>query len=131
MQWYELASNPRSVSSIYNVVPSLQKRRLREVRLEYDGRITFIIDMPFPEPIPLRWKQRGYNVLYLQLDFWGIEAIEIMHWSTDNIVDIHIERASNDQIEVQALSTSCHIRLSAQDIILALYKEVQVAVEKR
>ena len=132
MQWYELAENPRAISEIYTVVPSLQAKRLKEVRFDEGSKITFVVDMMvFPENVPMRWKQRGYNVLLLQLDFWEIRSVQVTRWSRDNIVDIQVERMINGQIEVQAISPTCHVQLIAHDFVLALHKRVQASIDKR
>ena len=130
MEWYKLATNPRAISEIYTNVPSLEGIRLNEVRFYEDGpRITFFLDIrTFPENVPARWKQRRYNALSLQLDFWMIESVQILKWSKENIVNVSIKQTTEKRIEVQAISSTCHIQLIAYAFSLVLHKRVQ-AVE--
>lgn len=126
MQWYELAENPRAISEIYTVVPPLRELHLEEVRFDEDGsRITLMFGMTvFPEKMPTRWQQRGYNALTLQLDFWIIKSVQVTRWSKENVVDVHIHRTMDGQIEAQILSPTCHIQLVAYGFGLALHKRV-------
>ncbi len=131
MYWYKLAEDSREILVIYKVVPSLQQRRLRAVYFGHGRSIGLsLADIPFPDPMLLRWKQRGYNVLYLGLGFWNVELVELTQWSMNNVVDVHIERTGAKQIEATVISTSCHVRVLAQGFDIGLIRKVDDLSEK-
>jgi hypothetical protein len=112
MKWYELAENPRAISELYNDVPSLQGVDVKEVILHRDGpRMSLKANLPrFPEPPPARWQLRGYNTAQIQLDCWVLESIQIAQWSTNNLVDIHLETTANGKILLNITSPQCSIQ---------------------
>jgi hypothetical protein len=125
MKWYELAENPLAVSEIYSEVPSLQSVRLVEVLLLRDGRrMTVKIEMPhFPDKIPKRWKLQGYTSIQIQLDFWDLQSLDIVQWSSEDQVDMQIEVRAERRIEVKVRSSQYRIQATAHDFRITLHKK--------
>jgi hypothetical protein len=104
--WHELAENPKAMSQLYKTVPSLEALELHEVFLHRDGpRLTLKATLAcFPDAPPDRWVRDGYCKASIQLDFWGIQSVNISNWSTNMTVDIQIERTNSGEISVVAKS---------------------------
>lgn len=124
MNWYELAENPRAITELYNEVPSLQAVRLREVRLNHNGPcMTLIIDLPrFPDKVPPRWKLRGYDAVYVQLDFWDFTSIQLTQWVTENLVEISITPTAEKQICLKVTSSQGGIQTVARSFRMVVHK---------
>ena len=104
MEWYQLAHNPQAIVQLYTSAPSLRRVELMELVLHRDGSRLHLRGnlTQFPDKPPPRWLRDGVNTVHIQLDFWGLKSLQIVGWSTDNVVDIHIEKREDGQI---ALST--------------------------
>jgi hypothetical protein len=115
IMWHELADNPKAMSQLYKTVPSLEGLDLHELLLHRDGpRLTLNADLAcFPDDPPARWVRDGYNRASIQLDFWGIQSVNISGWSTEMTIDIHIERTNSGEISVMAKSSKGHCNFSA------------------
>jgi hypothetical protein len=104
-----------AMSQLYKTVPSLEGLELHELLLHRDGpRLTLKANLPcFPDAPPDRWVRQGYNKVSIQLDFWGIQSVNISGWSTNMVVDIQIERINGSEISVAANSRESQTRFSA------------------
>jgi Immunity protein 50 len=115
MRWYELAENAQALTELYSDVPLLQSVEIFRVALNEDeARMRLEIALTrFPDRPPAQWRAAGYNTVVIQLDFCGLELIQIDRWSTENLVDIQIEALADGLLAVKATSSSCSIQATA------------------
>lgn len=117
MQWYELAENPQVIAELYNEVPQLQAIDLMEVILQDGAKMTLNADLPqYPEKPPVHWVEAGYNTAYIRLEFCGLESLQITQWSTENLVDAHIEAITEGLISLKVVSPQCNIQAHAHSL---------------
>jgi hypothetical protein len=113
MKWHKLADNSQVISQLYDEAPSLHATRLVEVILHQDGpRLELRVDLAqFPDHPPLRWMRDGYNTAQIQLDFFSLDSVQITGWSTENCVDINIEKIEDGRIYMSAKGPTCAINV--------------------
>lgn len=120
MLWYELAENPQVITELYQTVPPLEAIDVMNIIL-YEGA-KMIVDaiLPrFPDRPPSHWIAVGYNTIHILLEFDEIESVQMTQWSTENLVDLHIEAIAEGQIFVRATSPQCHFQARARSFRIA------------
>lgn len=118
MKWYELTENPQVIVELYRDVPSLHSIDLLEVVLSVDhAKMTLRADLSrFPDNPSTRWREMKCNTIQIQLEFWELQSLKIVQWSTENLVDAQIERTSDGLIALNIISLRCDIRAIAHSL---------------
>jgi Immunity protein 50 len=121
MKWYELIENPQMIVELYHEVPLLQSIDLMEVVLSVDhAKMILRADLPrFPDNPPTHWKEMRYSTIQIQLEFFELQSLKIIQWSTENLVDAQIERTPDGLIRLNIISSQCDIRASAPTLRIA------------
>ena len=121
MRWYELAENPHVITELYHEVPLLQPIDLMKIVLSTeDAKMVLDANLSrFPERPSIQWIERGYNTLYIRLEFRNLQLLKITQWSTDNIVDAQVEETPDGQISLKIISPQCDIRAVARSLRIA------------
>jgi hypothetical protein len=101
MNWTDCIGNKKPIENLYSVPPSLNGVRVLEVSLHQDGPFVSIrINLnEFPDAPPKEWVANGFNRVQITLMFIEVEDLKIRGWSSNNIVDVVIERRS-DRVSV-------------------------------
>jgi hypothetical protein len=109
--WHQLAMNPEALSNLYQSVPELQNVDIHRILLHRDGPVmTISLDLPrFPDKPSRRWHEAS-NTVQIELDFIGLESIELRGWSTDNIVDIQLNRLPDGKIAINISGAMINLR---------------------
>lgn len=96
MNWYELVRNPKAISHLYDVVPPLQCMEVTMIQLNRDGPLMRIeMDFPgFADRRPDRW-HADWNTVAILLDFWGIQDLSWVGFSTQPVLNFSVEKTSN------------------------------------
>ncbi|MBN2974865.1 MULTISPECIES: Imm50 family immunity protein [Pseudomonas] len=73
-------------------------------------------DIPeFPDVLPEKWKNKGYNVCRLGIDCYGISDLKILNIPIRDTFILRITK-ENDQLYFQATNKSSLIEFKAQSI---------------
>ncbi len=104
MFWLHLAENPKAITEIYSVPPLLDNIQVVELKLHQDGpRMELRADLnQFPENPPVKWKRNRFNAVQINLNFFAVEAVEILEWSHHNILELIFINEKNGTILVEA-----------------------------
>ncbi len=119
--WYELAMNPDAVTRLYSVPLPLADSTLFEFVLRRDGPVAHLrLHLSrYPDRQPANWRRHGYNAVQMALGLWGLVDVEIFRWSTDNVVDIQMDRTESGLVRVLVDGPTCGMRLTAQFLRIA------------
>lgn len=73
-------------------------------------------DIPdFPDTLPEKWKNKGYNVCRLGVDCYGISDLEIRNMPTRDTFFLKITK-EDDQLFFQAVNKKSLLKFKAQSI---------------
>jgi hypothetical protein len=93
--WYELAENPKAITSLFSRPESFDIVSLFAVELDREGptvRARFNLEQ-FPDRPPKKWGGHDYNRAQVRLDFFGIESLVVSGWSTTNVCHFDVNPA--------------------------------------
>lgn len=84
MEWYQIAENPKALTSLYRVVPSLDSVELYQVVLHEDGpAVSLQFSLPeMPDPIPRRWQERKADRVQVEISLFAVYDFTMQGWST-------------------------------------------------
>jgi hypothetical protein len=113
MSWYQHLRNPEAILSLYASPPDLEKVRLLEVIFYEDGpTVRLRLNMnSFPDNPPERWVRQGFNTAQVQMSFFGISALEMSGWSTNNIVTVRLDAIASDLFELECFDDTFRLKL--------------------
>jgi hypothetical protein len=114
MNWNELSMNPEAVSRLYHVPPPLRSVEVVQVVLHRDGPLAsmYVTLTQFPDKPPPKWIRDGFNAITIQFDLFDVRELQIVGWSTDNVVDIDITPQSETRVSFVACSKDVLLKLS-------------------
>lgn len=130
MRWYELAENSHVIAELYHEVPLLQSIDLMKITLSTeDAKMILDADLSrFPDKPPTQWIEMRYNTIQVQLEFWELQSLKIIQWSTENLVDAQIERTPDGLITLSMISSRCDIQAIAHSLRIASVSAYQQGV---
>ncbi len=90
--WLDCLAFKEKISDIFQKLPSVDEVYLHELRLHQDGpHLTLRFNLKeYPEAPPTEWRAKGYNTVQVVVELWGLHAIEIHGFSTENYVKIRL-----------------------------------------
>ncbi|MFD2935457.1 Imm50 family immunity protein [Spirosoma flavum] len=115
--WYEVAMNPKAVSSIFTGdEPCLEKIEVSKIIMSYDGpSFTIIFDVKnYPMNPPEKWKQYSYNQAQIALQLWDVKDVKIEGWSTINIADISFLQLEPQKFLFKLIGSGCAMTMQFQ-----------------
>ncbi|WP_411705133.1 Imm50 family immunity protein [Edaphovirga cremea] len=71
----------------------------------------------FPDNLPEKWKNKGYNVCRLGIDCYGISNLKILNISDRGIFSLKIKK-EGDHFQLQATNENSLLELNAKSIFL-------------
>jgi hypothetical protein len=110
--WLNAVENPKAITSLFEVVPSLEDVEISALNLDHGGptMTLSILLRDSPTTLPVRWQARHFNATAIQLQVLGIESMKLEGWSTDNRVAITIE-GSPGSLTLRAMGSGSKLRL--------------------
>ena len=110
MSWHQLALNPQSLDSLYDVVPALGSVELFSIELDRDSaQLQIRVELPiFPDKPSARW-HKNFNRVQIKLSFLGIENFQAQGW----------DRSMKVRIEINKRDGGLDVALSNPEIDLA------------
>ena len=104
--WIDRAPGRASLLAIYGAPPAVDDVYLHEVRLHQDGpHLTLRFDLKtLPTAPPPSWEGRGYNVVQVTYELWGVEAVEVRGFATQNHVALTVARREDDKLDFAVAS---------------------------
>ncbi len=100
--WYNCIDNNKFLSTLYESVPMLVDVQITKLAISDSGnRITIAFKMPFyADSPPKKWKERNYNSVMVELDFFAISTLKISANTNYYTGNIEIQRAENQLIDI-------------------------------
>jgi hypothetical protein len=75
-------------------------------------------DIPeFPDNLPKKWKNKGYNVCRLGIDCYGISNLKILNIPNQGVFSLKIKK-EGDHFQLQATNKNSSLELNAKNIFL-------------
>ena len=112
--WINLIENRKVVEAIYgDDVLNLKEIRIIELAFHQDGpSCTLSLEIKqLPTNPPLKWRTLKYNAVNLTIQLVEIEAVELIKWSIDNIVDLIIENINSQKVLILQ-GDNCKLKLT-------------------
>lgn len=80
--------NPNALTSVFGTIPDLTLSDLLEIQLKRDGPTLFVrlMTRQFIKVPPKRWPDK-WDVIYLEMSFFGIHALQINNWLNNNVIN--------------------------------------------
>ena len=124
MAWYNLAQNPKAISTLYSTVPALDSVHILEVGLNGRGWIDIKMDLPsFPDNVPQRWKWQGYSRVSLSLRFSSILSFQLEQWGTFELVRFQMDKKEQGIIFFSVDAPTCTFQGRANSAYITIQKE--------
>ncbi|MCY8232243.1 Imm50 family immunity protein [Priestia endophytica] len=79
--WHKELKHSEFLTTLYEEVPELSQISIEYVEIKDEGRrISLGFTMPrFADYPPLKWKQSGYNAVFVEADFFDIKEMQISY----------------------------------------------------
>lgn len=126
MSWHSICLNPKAISALYSIAPSLNAIRVAHLHLSQDGPcVTLTIDeVPFPDRPPSKWLQQNFDALILELVGIGVGRLRIMRWGTVNRASIEVASASSG-IHIMVSGEECEIEFDCDALRIGTFTPYQ------
>ncbi|MCX7920802.1 MAG: immunity 50 family protein [Clostridia bacterium] len=100
--WYNCLDNNKFLLTLYELVPELVDVQITKLAISDSGnRITIAFKMPiYPDFPPKKWKERDYNAVIMELDFFAISGLKISANTNYYTGKIQIKRAENQLVDI-------------------------------
>ncbi|WP_245713547.1 Imm50 family immunity protein [Nocardia vaccinii] len=95
MSWIELLTDARAIRAIYrDNPPSLDNLTMHELCLHRDGPRAVInaVLAEFPSDPPKKWRDQGFNTVYIKLYLEGVTKADISGIDTDSRINLQLNR---------------------------------------
>lgn len=95
--WYLNLENNLFLTNLYNEVPKLKNIKIEKINIVDGGRkVTICFNMPYyAENPPQKWVNLGNNSVWIELDFYEINELEIKSMKTMENCDLEIKYVEN------------------------------------
>ncbi|GAB2625327.1 hypothetical protein Aab01nite_19400 [Paractinoplanes abujensis] len=126
--WTQALGNPEGILAVYGgEPPELAAVHVHEVTLHRDGpSLTVTVDLPvFPARPPAKWVRERYDVVQIQLRFFGLTDVELRGFGTDPMADIVL--SPGDPVRVEIVSPVLTLTASAGFVDVAGISAYQAA----
>lgn len=99
----------------------IEIREIAKISLQLDNdrpSLGIGFDIPeFPDNLPEKWKNKGYNVCRLGIDCYGISNLKILNIPNQGVFSIKIKK-EGDHFQLQATNKNSSLELNAKNIFL-------------
>ncbi|MBC3304808.1 hypothetical protein H0Z09_27105 [Pseudomonas sp. SWRI18] len=99
----------------------IEIREIAKISLQLDNdrpSLGIGFDIPeFPDNLPEKWKNKGYNVCRLGIDCYGISNLKILNIPNQGVFSIKIKK-EGDHFRLQATNKNSSLELNAKNIFL-------------
>lgn len=110
--WCELLERNKFILNLYSCIPQLINVRIVAVRIE-EQKVSIHFNMPnFADKPPTKWKDLGYNTVYVELDFFDIKEITLKTNTGVLKGDINIEKNEDKNLKI-SISGDVYLELIA------------------
>jgi hypothetical protein len=113
--WYNLAINPKSISSVFdNDVPSLRNALLKKIDFDNNGpEIDIFLEVEnYPSSPPIKWKQKGYDTAQVWMKLIEVISVKMDGWERNNLVNIQLKEIEGNLLYLKAEGSGCNIEIS-------------------
>lgn len=113
--WYDCLDNNKFLLTLYESVPILVDVQITKLAISDSGnRITIAFKMPFyPDSPPKKWKERNYNSVIVEFDFFSISTLNINTNTNYYIGNIEIKRTESELIDI-TISGNIDVQFQAE-----------------
>lgn len=113
--WYNCLDNNKFLLILYESVPKLADVQISKLAISDSGnRITIAFKMPtYPDFPSKKWKERNYNAVIVELDFFAISGLKISTNTNYYTGNIEIKKADNQLIDIE-ISGNINVQFSAE-----------------
>ena len=103
--WHEFLDNTKFLKELYEKIPDLINVQINNVCLNESGnRIKIIIELPrYADYPPKKWSNN--NTISIEMDFFGIQSINISSIANSYHGDFKINKLDNGFLEVDIKGT--------------------------
>jgi len=100
--WHKLLERNDFISNLYHEIPKLINVRIIAIKITDEGRrVTIDINMPkFADNPPAKWRNSGYNTVFVELDFFDVQEFNLSYNKGDLRGNIIIEKIEQDKLKV-------------------------------
>lgn len=121
--WVHRLRNPKSVTTVFEEVPSLENVEVTKMRLRSDGGVRVWVDLrDYPENPPERWS--GNDGVVAEFALWGVTErfIETSGWllGLDGRLEIQVAD-ENLEVALETETGDAECRFICEDIYLERY----------
>lgn len=99
----------------------IEIREIAKISLQLDNdrpSLGIGFDIPeFPDNLPEKWKNKGYNVCRLGIDCYGISNLKILNIPNQGVFSLKINK-EGDHFQLQATNKNSSLELNAKKIFL-------------
>ena len=118
--WVDCLSNPESIRAAFGAgcEPSLSQVEIVSFSLNHQGPCATIrVQLnEYPKNPPTKWVKQGCSRVLVDLAVVGLVRSQLDHWSTQNRVDLVVQKNPHGNIEIGCSSEACSFSLEAYDL---------------
>jgi Immunity protein 50 len=118
LHWASLLTNRQVVDALYTAVPPLDGVTVCSVHLDRAGPgLTLRLALPrFPDRPPAAWTEDdAYDRFQCQVQFGGVDALEMRGWRAGVVADVTLERDGVRRVRVGVVGEGMELRFGAAD----------------
>lgn len=110
--WHNVLERNKFILSLYQEVPKLVNVQIVSIKITDEGsRVSINFNMPkFADNVPLKWHNSGYNTVFVELDFFDVQELDMNYCKKKLKGTINIEKNEQDKFKVD-ISGSVNMNL--------------------
>lgn len=100
--WHRVLERNQFISSLYQEVPTLSNIRIIAIKITDEGRrVSLSFIMPkFADNPPSKWLNSGYNTVFVELDFFDVQELNVIYGKENLKGTINIEKNQDNKLIV-------------------------------
>lgn len=100
--WHKFLEKNQFISNLYHVVPGLINVRIVAINITDEGRrVSINFNMPkFADNVPSKWSNLGYNTIFVELDFFDVQELNVSYCKESMKGTVNIEKNDEDKFKV-------------------------------
>lgn len=105
--WHRVLERNQFISSLYQEVPTLSNIRIIAIKITDEGRrVSLSFIMPkFADNPPSKWLNSGYNTVFVELDFFDVQELNVIYGKENLKGTINIEKNQDNKLIVHICGT--------------------------
>ncbi|MFY0521532.1 Imm50 family immunity protein [Lysinibacillus sp. UGB7] len=113
--WHKVLERNQFISNLYQEVPKLINVRIVAIKITDEGRrVSLNFNMPkFADNPPSKWHNSGFNTVFIELDFFNVQELNVSYCKENLKGIINIEKNEEDKFKVH-ISGSVNMNLVAE-----------------